>query len=350
MLCHRCRKLLISYSENSLDEHSSTRLERHLAHCDQCRCELEMVRSVSSALRQADNPAMEPAPDLWAKVNARISDEPTPAKRSWIWSLMPAGVAAVLVAVIALAIIRPGMQPQLTREVASCSAPQATARIAQSPEIAKSAAPASTIYRDARVAKKPVGKKYVMAKSPAGIAPVAQPDVRSVERTKSLGNIDGFKASKALPVPEEPVSKGRTLKEAPAASYTADVVSSKAEEAKLEFHAQTPQVASVSRDNAVAGSSLNSRAEEKLDNSLRENVERSKQSGGARSYAKVVIQVKLPPKDAINCFEKLGLSEIKWDRQTRTFTASAPVDKLQETAQLNFVVRISPVQTVTTDK
>lgn len=112
MRCFRFKKLLIPYIEGGLDERAQAKLEQHLASCEHCRMELQGIRAISSALRSADAPAVEPANDLWAKVNARIADERTPS-RPWlrITQVTSAAAVAVLVAVIGISLLRPGVAP-----------------------------------------------------------------------------------------------------------------------------------------------------------------------------------------------------------------------------------------------
>ena len=108
MMCYRYRKLLVPYSEGTLDERSARGLERHLERCASCAEELRVLRVVSGALRAVDQPAMEPAPDLWEKVSARIADQPAPSRRSILRVPQAVSAAAVvlLVAVVGFNLIR----------------------------------------------------------------------------------------------------------------------------------------------------------------------------------------------------------------------------------------------------
>jgi len=100
MLCFRYKRLLIPYIECGLGDPARERLEAHLAGCESCRVELEALRSVSGALRQAENPAAEPASDLWARVNVRIQTQPTARARTpWLRAPQIASAAAALLVV-----------------------------------------------------------------------------------------------------------------------------------------------------------------------------------------------------------------------------------------------------------
>lgn len=108
MWCFRYRKLLIPYSEGALEERAARSVERHIASCPNCARDLDDIRSVSGALCAAAAPAMEPAPDLWSRVSARIADEEAPARRPPL--RLPRAVSAfagaALIAVMGLYIMR----------------------------------------------------------------------------------------------------------------------------------------------------------------------------------------------------------------------------------------------------
>ena len=115
MLCFRCRKLLIPYSEGELESRAWKKVERHLSRCERCRCDLKAIRSVAGTLLAASTPAVEPAPDLWARVRARIAGEtPKPAPR--VWPRVPQAVSAaatvVLIAAVGVTLMRSGILTQ----------------------------------------------------------------------------------------------------------------------------------------------------------------------------------------------------------------------------------------------
>ncbi len=110
MMCFRYTKLLVPYSEGGLDARMRARVKRHLEVCKNCAADLRAIQSVGQALTRSDNFATEPAPDLWAKVNARITSRPVrrhPTARSWALRIASAAAAAVLMAVVASSIMRP---------------------------------------------------------------------------------------------------------------------------------------------------------------------------------------------------------------------------------------------------
>lgn len=109
MFCFRYKRLLIPYSEGGLDERTRRKVEAHVSKCGCCAEELSVVRSVSSALRRSDVPAMEPAPDLWARVSARIACESAPERSKRIVKApqaVSAFAAAVLIAAVGFGAIR----------------------------------------------------------------------------------------------------------------------------------------------------------------------------------------------------------------------------------------------------
>ncbi len=110
MLCGRYKKLLMPYMEGALSEGARRKIEAHLSRCRSCASELEMLRPVCGALRSADVPAMEPAPDLWARVSAQIEAEnPRPAPRPWLRVTQAASAcaAALLIAVVGIGMFAP---------------------------------------------------------------------------------------------------------------------------------------------------------------------------------------------------------------------------------------------------
>ena len=109
MWCYRCKRLLIPYSEGALDERTREKMERHLAKCKRCASDLDAIRCVSGALLASECPDVEPAPDLWSSVNARIADQTPPrARRVWLRSpqAVSAAAAAVLIGAIGLTMVR----------------------------------------------------------------------------------------------------------------------------------------------------------------------------------------------------------------------------------------------------
>ena len=100
MNCYSCRRKLIQYIEGALDDRASRCLEEHISRCGKCASELQSLRSISTALRSVGEPAIEPAHDLWAKVSARIANEPVPSAPSRAW--LPRTAAAALLAVVVI--------------------------------------------------------------------------------------------------------------------------------------------------------------------------------------------------------------------------------------------------------
>ena len=136
MMCFRYRKLLVPYSEGGLDARTRARVERHLGLCKSCAADLRAIQSVRQALTRSDNPAMEPAPDLWAKVNARITEEPIrrdSIARTWALRIAPAAAAAVLMAVVASSIMRPHPPAKSGVAMVAPAMPLGAARVAKAP-------------------------------------------------------------------------------------------------------------------------------------------------------------------------------------------------------------------------
>lgn len=125
MLCFRYRKLLVPYSEGVLDPMVTSKVEKHLASCTACRAELECVKSVSGALRGDEEPAIEPSPDLWARVRSQIEPQsaPAPVRGSRIPQFAYASAALVFVAVLGWGVIRTQMAPETADRQAKYDAP-----------------------------------------------------------------------------------------------------------------------------------------------------------------------------------------------------------------------------------
>ncbi len=133
MLCFRCRKLLIPYSEGELESGAREKVERHLSRCERCRSDLEAIRCVANTLLASDVPAAEPSPDLWAGVRSRIAGEkPERAPRVWIRAPQAVSAAAMLalVAAVGLTLMRSDILTQ-RHDYAPSKQQNATA---QSPE------------------------------------------------------------------------------------------------------------------------------------------------------------------------------------------------------------------------
>lgn len=167
-LCFRYRKLLIPYSEGELGAGAASKLERHLVTCDRCRTELDGIRLVAGALCDTDAPTIEPAGDLWARVSARIADEPVRVQsRHWfgpVRGLAAGAAAAVLVAAIGVRLLSPGTEPVVPAAKRNASAnikapvavktPVAARQPSDAVETAKSA-PTAKLWASKQATPKP---------------------------------------------------------------------------------------------------------------------------------------------------------------------------------------------------
>jgi hypothetical protein len=109
MFCFRARKKLIPYIEGTLDQSYSEALARHIARCPKCAEELALIQSASSAFRNAKTPAMEPAADLWSRIEREITtSQPVPVARPrTVWNLQFGG-AAVAAMILLFAVVNIG--------------------------------------------------------------------------------------------------------------------------------------------------------------------------------------------------------------------------------------------------
>lgn len=99
MLCYKVRKKLIPFVEGTLDARQAEAVEKHIKSCIKCAAELRAIRGAYSAFQEARTPAAEPAPDLWEKIEQKISAS-AEQKRSYsiggIWRYAGATAAAAV--------------------------------------------------------------------------------------------------------------------------------------------------------------------------------------------------------------------------------------------------------------
>jgi predicted anti-sigma-YlaC factor YlaD len=100
-ICRRLRPTLVDLAQGTLAGEPRRELDAHLAACVTCRADLEAMRNVSAALRDADDD--EPSEAFWhdqrTAIMRRVRDVPAPA-RSPRLRLAVALAAAMLAAVL----------------------------------------------------------------------------------------------------------------------------------------------------------------------------------------------------------------------------------------------------------
>lgn len=196
MLCFRYRRLLVPYSEGELDQRLREKLERHLAVCADCALDLGAIRSVFGALSRAEQPSVEPAPDLWAKVSARIADvRPEPARRPWLRApqAVSAAAAAVLIAAVGFNMIHSSLRtPPEVRppESPAVERPESAAAPSSKPSDREAAKPAERTPESAAVAPvRPAGarKARSVVRHPAAPEPNERPALVMPKPTAASG-------------------------------------------------------------------------------------------------------------------------------------------------------------------
>lgn len=357
--CIIYRRLLIPYSEGSLDERRRARMERHISGCERCRAELEMIRSVSGALRCVESPAMEPAHDLWAKVSARIADEPPPARHSTWLTWLPAGAAAVLTAVIALSVWHPSPAPVRLAEGGNKSG--ARVAVTVGPPTKQAMRQESRSGTKAAVTTAPRAKRVVVSEPADRVALSASPGQKPTVVAKASKAVDllNTKDAYAARKGKEEVAMGRAGDVASPEGHVSyhytdalsDAKSVKASEASPSSPAPAPPALAVPAERqasaeyadklggakaTVTFQDVNSKSMNKLDKCLAERV-----SEKPKSAIKVSILVSSVPSDAVARMKSLGLRDIAWDAKSSIYTASAPSDKLKELSELDFVKKVS---------
>lgn len=101
MFYHSTKKKLLPYLDGELSQAERSQVEEHVAACDQCRRELEYLRSLTSALRSAA-PEVEPEPvDIWPRVQVQITKVPQ-RNQGWLSGarLQIAGAAVALLLIV----------------------------------------------------------------------------------------------------------------------------------------------------------------------------------------------------------------------------------------------------------
>jgi len=118
MKCKDVRNLISDYVDGSLHGAAEAELESHIDECPACRSELHEMAELMASLASMGG---EKSPvDLWGGVRAKITSA-EPARRSWwVWVTRPlvAVPAAGLVALFAIALIRPSGQAPLDKGLA----------------------------------------------------------------------------------------------------------------------------------------------------------------------------------------------------------------------------------------
>lgn len=199
---------MVPYAEGTLDERSQSRVEKHLESCAACRQELECVRSVSNALRTDDAPAVEPSPDLWARVREQIQAQPARKVPSRAPQAAYAFAAMVLVGIVGWGLFRTQMAPE---DLAQVLTPE---RVVQSekPDIAKATTEAPAA-RSGAADSEPVQSQTASPRSGAS-KPASghsrahhSPEVREIEPSAAESARD---AGRPVLTELEPVYKGDT--------------------------------------------------------------------------------------------------------------------------------------------
>ena len=88
-----CRGFLLSISalaDDNLDAASAPAVRAHLAECPDCARVYQEQRELSDWLR-AGSPDLEPAPELWTRIESRLE-----LPRRSLWQQLGSGLAAVL--------------------------------------------------------------------------------------------------------------------------------------------------------------------------------------------------------------------------------------------------------------
>lgn len=102
-----CSDELTAYLDGELSAATAEQLRRHLDMCPPCRDELQALQGAASFV-ESHAPDVEPDPEIWNNLRARIAAMPTPADRSGFFQFLVvnrwAAMVATLVSVVVLGI------------------------------------------------------------------------------------------------------------------------------------------------------------------------------------------------------------------------------------------------------
>lgn len=104
MDCAGIREVAYDYLKEGLEPSQARALEAHTAGCAGCATEIREQRSALSLLPLA-LPELDPSPETWKKIEAKLAPRKTAALRTWI---RVAAAASVLVAVASFAMLFSG--------------------------------------------------------------------------------------------------------------------------------------------------------------------------------------------------------------------------------------------------
>ena len=99
MDCPDVQKFIHAFLDGEFDEREQVRVRAHLQTCKQCRTMAQFEERLRQRLRQ-EQPKVVAPPELRARIRRALDDaEPREAwANRWLWKLIPAGVAAALLA------------------------------------------------------------------------------------------------------------------------------------------------------------------------------------------------------------------------------------------------------------
>jgi len=113
MKCDKARRLLSAMAGDGLGRWSRMRLERHLAHCEQCRATCRNVQAMNEALKSVATPLCKAPPEepywagFWGRLRPRLASgeaaadvQETPARHGAL--VMALAVAAAVLACVAV--------------------------------------------------------------------------------------------------------------------------------------------------------------------------------------------------------------------------------------------------------
>lgn len=214
ILCHWIEPHLAAFEADALTGWRADMVARHVAVCATCRREWEAQANVAAVLRNAPPAAVEPAADLWARLQPQLEPRSPATPRPRPWLVPAAGAAACALVGVAVAAQSGWWAPQ-NGPVENAAVTPTQLASAPTPLPAPSAPPAkpflsaeeviTTVEKDVHGprgdAPDPFAAKGVDAPAPVRPLPLVAvgPDLRAEMRRGATGRGAGRRMTPVTP-------------------------------------------------------------------------------------------------------------------------------------------------------
>jgi len=118
MDCRLCSDELTAYLDGELSAADATRIRQHVEACPPCQDELQALRGAADFV-ESHVQAVEPVPEIWNNLRARIAAMPAPADRSGFFQFLVVNRWAAMLATLAsTAVLALGLWGYLAHQAA----------------------------------------------------------------------------------------------------------------------------------------------------------------------------------------------------------------------------------------